>query len=312
MNNPFKKPAGSASAGGSFLPGEYVTKKTETRASLIGLSLFGVVMLGVVGAFFMSNRRWANIRQERELINTHYTQEAQKIEQLKQLETQRGQMMDKAGVVAALIEKVPRSILMAELTQRMPKDVTLLEMELKSKRLDKEKSVADSAAAVGKAAASKVKNLSSNAKDAPKKTDAKSDPKAKADSKAKGKGKDGKDGAAEAPKVVAPNFEFTMTLGGVAGVNNDIASYLGNLQSCPLFESVELQYIKESMMNDLSLRRFEITAKLKPEADWIDVLSQEDREKVLAARRRDPLKPVGPGSLGGAGAVSGVEKEGKE
>lgn len=305
MNNPFKKPAGSASAGGSFLPGEYVTKKTETRASLIGLSLFGVVMLGVVGAFLMSNRRWSNIRQERELINTHYTQEAQKIEQLKQLESQRSQMMDKAGVVAALIEKVPRSILMAELTQRMPKDVTLLEMELKSKRLDKEKSAAESAAAMGKAAASKVKNLSSNAKEAPKKPDPKAP---KPDPKAKGKGKDGKE-AEEPPKVVAPKFEFTVTLGGVAGVNNDIATYLGNLQACPLFESVELQFIKEAMMNDLSLRKFEITAKLKPEADWIDVLSAGDREKVLAARRRDPLKASAPGAMN---AVSGVDKEGKE
>ncbi|MCC6970297.1 MAG: PilN domain-containing protein [Phycisphaerales bacterium] len=310
MNNPFKRASGTASVGGSFLPGEYVVKKAETRASLIGLSLFGLVMLGVVGAFFMSNRRWSNIRQERELINTHYTQEAQKIEQLKQLESQRGQMLDKAGVVAALIEKVPRSILMAELTQRMPKDVTLLEMELKSKRLDKEKSAGESAAAVGKAAASKVKNLSSNAKDAPKKAD----PKAKGD--AKGKGKDAKDGAPEPSKVVAPRFEFTLTLGGVAGVNNDIASYLGNLQACPLFESVELQYIKEAMMNDLSLRRFEITARLKPEADWIDVLSAEDREKVLAARKRDPLKGVTlpatvPGGVKG-NAVSGVEKEGRE
>lgn len=303
MNNPFKRASGTAGVGGSFLPGEYVVKKAETRASLIGLSLFGLVMLGVVGAFFMSNRRWSNIRQERELINTHYTQEAQKIEQLKQLESQRGQMLDKAGVVAALIERVPRSILMAELTQRMPKDVTLLEMELKSKRLDKEKSA-------GESAASKVKNLSSNAKDAPKKAD----PKAKTD--AKGKGKDAKDGAPEPTKVVAPKFEFTLTLGGVAGVNNDIASYLGNLQACPLFESVELQYIKEAMMNDLSLRRFEITARLKPEADWIDVLSAEDREKVLAARKRDPLKGVTlpatvPGGVKG-NAVSGVEKEGQE
>jgi hypothetical protein len=298
MNNPFKKSAsGSGSAGGSFLPGDYVAKKAETRASLIGLSLFGVVMLGVVGAFFMSNRRWSNIRQERELINTHYSQEAQKIEQLKQLEAQRSQMMDKAGVVAALIEKVPRSILLAELTQRMPKDVTLLNLELKSKRLDKEKSASDSA--VGKAAASKVKNLSSTTK-----TDAKKpDPKAKGKTDPKAKGKESVE--EEAPKIVAPKFEFTLTLGGVASGNNDIATYLGNLQSCPLFGSVELQYIKESMMNDLSLRKFEITAKLRPEADWIDVLSPEDREKVLASRRRDPLK-VNPS------AVSGLEKEGKE
>lgn len=281
MNNPFKKPSGPGGAG-SFLPGDYVAKRAESRASLIGLSLFAVVMLGVIGAFFMSNRRWSNIRQERELINTHYSQEAQKIEQLKQLEAQRTQMMDKASVVAALIEKVPRSILMAELTQRMPKEVTLLELELKSKRLDKEK---PTGAAAVKAAATKVKNLSSSTQTEKGK---KPDPKAaKTDPKAKGKDKE-----EESPRAVAPKFEFTLTLGGVAGVNNDIATYLGNLQACPLFASVELQYIKEAMMNDLSLRKFEIQAKLKPEADWIDVLSQEDRDKVLAQRRQDATQRV--------------------
>ena len=97
--------------------------------------------------------------------------------------------------------------------------------------------------------------------------------------------------------------QFEAELKGIEGVGAGAGT--GNKPQTAL----ELQFIKEAMMNDLSLRKFEITAKLKPEADWIDVLSAGDREKVLAARRRDPLKASAPGAMN---AVSGVDKEGKE
>ncbi len=242
----------STESSGSFLPEDYIERKTAGRATIIGLTLFGVVMFGVVGAFLVTNRRWTEIRVEQQKINEEYEHEARKIEQLKSLEAQRAVMMAKAEVTAALIEKVPRSILLAELITRMPRDITLLDLELKSKRLDVQPKAVTDASQAGKDAAAKVKNLTASV----------------------GKGaKDKGENKGEPAKPQAPRFEFALTLAGVAANNNDIAEYLGQLQSCPLLASVELQYIKETIISDVGMRRFEIVAQLRPEADAHDLIA---------------------------------------
>lgn len=243
-----KRPTTESS--GSFLPEDYIERKTAGRATIIGLTLFGVVMLGVVGAFMVTNRRWSEIRAEQARINEQYEHEARQIDQLKSLEAQRAVMMGKAEVTAALIEKVPRSILLAELITRMPRDITLLELELKSKRLDTQPKPDADAAKAGKEAAAKVKNLTASVA---------------------GKGKDEK--KAEPARPQAPRFEFSLTLAGVAGDNRDIAEYLGQLQACPLLASVELQFIKETIISDVGMRRFEIVAQLRQDADAHELIA---------------------------------------
>ena len=119
----------------SFLPEDYVKSKGERRANMLSLTLFGVMMLAVVAAFFATNRRWMSVRNEQRSINAMYVREAEKIEELKELEKQRAEMVDKASLTTALIVRVPRSILLAEFINRMPEETTLLEFTLESKRV---------------------------------------------------------------------------------------------------------------------------------------------------------------------------------
>lgn len=263
MRNPFLRPSGST---GSFLPEDYVVRKAENRANLLSLALFGVVMGGVVAAFFVTNRQWLNVRAEQRMINTLYTQEAQKIEQLKRLEEQKAEMLAKAEVTTALIEKVPRSVLLAELITRMPEAITLLELELVSKKIA-EPPPAKQAGTPGKGAP-KVKNLSGGA--------------------AKG-GKAGEQAKPEPPK--APKLSYTLKLVGVAKENNDIADYLAVLKSCTLLEHVELKYIKETSIDKLDMRKFEIECALRPDADARGI---EPVEKLRNAT-------VSPGAAQGQG-----------
>lgn len=244
MVNPFKN---SGAGGRSFLPADYVSRKAEVRMNFLGLALFAVVMLGVVGAFFVTNHRWTSIREQQKVIGVQYEQEAQKIEQLKTLETQRTQMMEKAEVTTALIERVPRSVLMAQLITTMPKDVTLLELTLKSTRLDTDAKVIETA----KTKKPVVKPVSK-------------DPKAAKGAKG---GKPAEPPPEEKPKIRPPRYEYTLSIQGVAGVNNDIADYLAKLKASPLLEKVDLQYIKETTLNDMPMRRFEILASIRAEAD---------------------------------------------
>ncbi|MBK7403389.1 MAG: PilN domain-containing protein [Phycisphaerales bacterium] len=235
----------------SFLPTDYVQRKQEVRFVAITVSLFLIVMLAVVGAFLVTNRRWTSVRQQQQVIATQFEAESSKLDQLKDLEKQREEMLSKAQITTSLLEPAPRSVLLAELVTSLPKETTLLEVKLESKRV----------------------------KAPPPKAAADSASKAKSKSKAKGKSD------AEPPKPVAPppKFEFTLTITGVAPINNQVADYLKKLHDSPLLKDVELLYIEEAKIDDLELRRFQIQAHLPDNADARKVDDAEEFDLDMAS-----------------------------
>ncbi len=299
MANPFRP---HDTQGASFLPEDYVRRRAEMRANVISLGLFGVVMFGVVGAFFVTNRQWMTVREEQRTVNEQYATEAKKIDQLQQIEDQKTEMISKAELTTALLEKVPRSILLAELITRMPQDITLLDLSLTSKRI----AVEGAPQAEKKAGKAKPGSLSKGAA-------AKSDEKAKPAKGAKAASKDGT-AEPEKPKVVAPKFEFTLKVDGVARVNNDITDYLASLNACTLLEAVELTYIKTKSMGDVELREFEITARIRPGADArsIEPVSAEKLERGIKATKKSNEAQGQPASAGDQVTVVPDAAGGKE
>ncbi|MFN0133487.1 MAG: PilN domain-containing protein [Phycisphaerales bacterium] len=264
MRNPFLRDEQS----GSFLPSDYVNRKAEMRANLICLGLFGVAMFAVVSAFFVTNRQWLQVRSAQKAITVQYSHEAVKIEQLKQLEQQKAEMMGKAEVTTALIEKVPRSILLAELITRMPGDITLLELHLISKRIK------ETPKDGGKPGAPAIKNLTGKPAGAQA-----------------GKAKPAEEKPEEAEKVTPPKFEFTLRLVGVGRANQNIADYLQSLKACPLLDTVDLKFIKEATIDKLDLRKFEIEATIKKDADARGIAPIEDL-KAAGAPGTSPAAPT--------------------
>ncbi len=238
MSNLFKQ---NDATDASFLPADYVTKKAEMRANALSLVLFGMVMFAVVGAFFVTNRQWHTVRKEQQAISQAYSTEAKKIDQLKQLETHKVAMLAKAEVTTALLERIPRSVLLAELIARMPEGITLLELNLESKRIKPPKKKTNSKS--GKTTKVKrVGSLTDKAKLAAGKKD-------------------------KAKEVQVPRFVYTLKLVGVATENNNIADYLTGLQGCPLLNNVELRFIQDTKIGDARLRKFEIKSNLNNNAD---------------------------------------------
>ncbi|MBX3377596.1 MAG: PilN domain-containing protein [Phycisphaeraceae bacterium] len=282
MWKPFVRPD---QQGASFLPQDYVARKAEMRANLICLGLFGVVMFGVIAAFFVTNRQWLHVRRSQQAITAQFSQEAIKIEQLKQLEKQKNEMMEKAEITTALVERVPRSILMAELITRMPDDITLLELTLVSKRI---KDTPPPKEATKTTTSPQIKTLSSAAKP--------------------GTGK-----SVEPPKpekVTPPRFEYTLKLVGVARVNNNIADYIQALKNCPLLENTDLKYIKEVTIEKMDLRKFEIEASIRKDADARGMEPLKDLN-ARGAPGASPTRPsvLTPGTSESVRVYSNQEKE---
>ncbi len=236
------QPNRPAASSASFLPEDYVQRRMEARMNLLTLTLFAVVLMGVVGAFLVTNRAWNSIRLEQEAINVEYTQEAAKIDQLKELERQREQMIEKAEITAALIERVPRSLLLADIINRMPAAVTVLELELKSTRVEGSPPPPAAPASGGAAKiAPKVRSLMEQG--------------------------EGSRPDAEQKRIRPPRYESTLRVVGVSRANEQIADYLAALKGSPLLSRVELAYISETTIDKQTFRKFEILATLRPDAD---------------------------------------------
>lgn len=261
---------GRGGAPGSFLPEDYLQRKEEARANFVNLLLFLVVLFGVVGAFFVTNRQWNNVRTQQAEINGLYAAEAEKIQQLQQLEAQKAEMLEKAEVTTALIERVPRSILLAEVINRMPEKLTLTELNMVGKRIRE---------------------------DPPKKPGAK--PKSLAASTKGGAAKKPAAGKAgpkeeEVARARPPRMEFTVSLIGLSASDEDVADFHASLKECPLLDRVDLVSSVASKIDDVVMRKFRIEAMIKPGADARSI------EPLQVPRLRAPTALTGGGE-GGAG-----------
>lgn len=250
-----------ASAGvnnASFLPADYIQRKAEIRNNLVVLSLFALVMMGVGGAFYMTNRAKVQLGQEYSTLRQACEEESKQIEALKKLQEQRAVMLEKAEITAALLEPVPRWAVLAELRYRMPEAIRLDSFEIKGSRS------AGSGGAVPNLP--KIKTLVDNAA-------------AQSEKAAK-------------PKVVAPSFEYTLTVSGTATNNNEVADYLQSLKASPVLNNVELTFIREQREEKEVLRKFEITATLRSETDQAK-LGESIRSLIAkgSGNETEPAKP---------------------
>lgn len=247
---------GKAPSAKTFLPDDFVQRKTEFNTNVVIFMLFGAVMAGVVGAFVVTNRQWEDVRVQQVAVNTEYDAETVKIEQLKVLEKQRRDMLERAEIASMLLEKVPRSILFAEIVNRMPDKLTLTDMNVQSRRV---------------------------AEAPPKTTNPANQPKSLSAVAGAGKGTDGKGVQVALPRP--PKVEFSVVLTGVAPSDADVSDFQAALKECGLLRRVDLKESKAVIIEETSLRQFIIEAQLKPGADTRSL-------KPLLANRIMPAKAV--------------------
>lgn len=255
MSNPTLQQGQDPSGVVSFMPEEYVRDERDARNSIVALLIFGVVLVATAGAFAFNSQAWKKVERERDLVAAEYADEQAKLEMLKELEVRRGQLLDKAGVVAALLDPVPRSVLLAELLVGKPQSATLTEISLSSKRI----------------------RVVEEAEENPAKT--------------RGAPRVSKPGEQKAPRVLPPRFEHTLVLDGIADRNNDVADYLASLETSPIFRSVDLKYINEGVRQGREVRQFRVELELDPEAHAEAVLDAGRLGDLAYIPGQGPIKP---------------------
>lgn len=218
----------------SFLPEDYLELKAQRRTNAICASLFAVVILGIGGAFHITERSVKAVQLEYAEVMRRYADAAKPIEQFRQMQEQQRKMETQATLSASLLEKVPRSFLLAELTNALPSTVSLLDFSLEAKTRNvtvdprqfqtmyEQKKAEIDAAKVNAAVAAK-------------------------------------------PKL----YDVTLRVTGVADNDVQVAAFMTKLKQSDLLTNVNLVVSDEFAPNskDSKLRKFQIEMTLNPNAE---------------------------------------------
>ncbi len=209
----------------NFVPDDYVQNGESRRTNLMYLVLFAVVMAALGGSFMTIKIRQRACNAKESLANTKMAKMQEAIKQFEELQTKRKAMMKTALTTAELLEPVPRSILLASLTNNLPTGVSLLKLELVQK---KPKQSRRPAATSKYQAARAVKSAEDQMKLAPEKL-----------------------------------LETYIDIGGMAPSDLQLSAYIERLKNSSLLDNVALVESKEYTIEDTTYREFKLTAMLR-------------------------------------------------
>jgi Tfp pilus assembly protein PilN len=230
----------------SFLPDDYLERKAQRRTNAICAVLFVIVLLGLGLSFTISEQASARLEDEWARVQGQRIAAARRIEQARQMQDKEKRMAHQAELSASLLEHVPRSYVLAQITNALPAGVSLLDLQMDSKPRDAGKPV-----------------------EAPKTM---YEQKKAAQAAAS---------AAAAPLPSVPKvYDVTIKLTGVCNNDAQVAAFMSQLSKKDVFSDVNLLITDQYKHgNEDSLRKFQIELALNNDAE----VEAEPAAKALTA-----------------------------
>jgi Tfp pilus assembly protein PilN len=211
----------------SFLPDDYLERKAQRRTNVICAVLFLIVIVAIGSTFTLADRSLRNLEKKDEDVDRAYAEAVKPIELVKQLQDKQQRMATQAELAASLLEKVPRSFVLAEITNSLPNGVSLLELTMESKLHVQP--------APPPKTAFDAKRADSTSNKPP----------------------------AEQPKL----YDVSLKISGIAYTDVQVAQFITKLNESKLLSDVNLVISDEFKQDDQQLRRFQVEAMLDPNAD---------------------------------------------
>jgi Tfp pilus assembly protein PilN len=234
----------------NFLPRDFMERRGRRRATLLCLGLAGVAVLALGGVCALYVMRAFSVSSLRAVVEQQYREAGRQIEQLKLLENRKADLVRKVELSADLLERVPRSHILARLTNALPSDTSLQVLVMSSVEVEVP---------------------------APKPTTTKENEASAAPSKG---------GKSKRPEKIRRR-EIQFRVDGLAATDVQVAEYIARLSADPLFEEVNLKFSEEFPYEPgVTMRRFELTFRLSLEAQKL--LASGDAVKAVLPTSASP------------------------
>ena len=118
----------------NFMPEDYVEKCNSSKTNLVYLVLLLIVMVLIGATFTTIKVRQRSLDKQQELVNVKISEAQQSIKQFEAMRSRKLQMEKTVLMTTKLLEPVPRSVILASLTNNLPGGVSLLELDLKEEK----------------------------------------------------------------------------------------------------------------------------------------------------------------------------------
>jgi Tfp pilus assembly protein PilN len=230
----------------SFLPDDYLERKARRRANVL-CALGAIFVLGVAGTvFWYTEKLTAAVEKRFTEVDKQYNEAAKRIDKVNQMRSQQQQVVRRAELAASLVEKVPRSNVLAEFTNSLPQGLSLLSLNIESHE--------------------KVSNT----------------PIPMTAFEAKRAALEGRNAGAP---VTAKVYDVYIKIEGVASTDVQVAQFIARLNRSPLFKDVNL-VVSEAFASksgpsgsqtEEQLRKFQIEMMLNPNAEVMNPVNPNSR-----------------------------------
>jgi Tfp pilus assembly protein PilN len=229
----------------SFLPEDYMEKKLRRRTNAILGTLFLIVVSAIGGTLFWKEQMTRELMKQKSALDSKMGDAARPIEQFKAMQDKQRMLAHQAELTASLLERVPRSYLLAEITNGIPGGVSLLDFQMDSRIR------VQPTAAAPKTAFEQRKAEVDTSKQAP---------------------------AMAQPRI----YDVGMKITGLATTDVQVAQFMNKLNRSPLFKDVNLLISDEYKQGQDVLRKFQIEMSLNPEAQISSSDAVEKTNKTAA------------------------------
>ena len=232
----------------NFVPDEYIQNNESRRTNLIYLVLFVIVMAGLVGSFATIKIRQRICSSEEENVNARMAQVPEALKQSEELQKKYKSMMKTVLTAAELLEPVPRSILLASLTNNLPLGTSLLELHLVQKKSGAGRRTSKAA---NKYQAAQAKKTAAN----------------------------------KLKFSQEKSLETHISIAGIAPSDLQVAAYIERLSNSSLLDNVALVESKEHKIDNATFRQFKLTAMLRKDVNLSDVDLDKIRVREVFERQ---------------------------
>jgi Tfp pilus assembly protein PilN len=252
----------------SFLPDDYLERKARRRANIL-CGVLAVIVLGVIVTAFQHMEKITKaVEVKYAAVEQQYTDAARRIEKVNQMRAQQQQVVRRAELAASLVEKVPRSNILAEFAQALPPGLSLLNLAMESR---------ERAGAV------------------PPSMTAFEQKKAALEGRAAS--------VAVAPKA----YDVFLKLEGVAPTDLQVGDFMEKLKRSALFRDVNLIYTEALTQqkapvaaggpkNEEVIRKFQIELSLNPSAEVVNPANPNSKTTVEMAGGKGETASPAPAS----------------
>jgi len=223
----------------SFLPDDFLDTKAQRRTNFICAILAGVVMAAIGWAYILTEDVTHQAEARHTQVERQYADAAKQIQQFQQLKKEEMTMAHQAELTSSLLEKIPRSNILADVINSVPAGVWLTDFTLDSRR---------------------VKAVVAAGAPDPSKTNA-------------GGGAAATAVAAASAPAEPILYDVTLTVSGTAANDVQVAELIHKLGLSPLFKDVNLVISDELTPTGpaadpkLKLRKFQIEMGLAADAE---------------------------------------------